>query len=56
MNENSIEDDLRNFWEFVKLESRRLTLLERKVATIEKTLSEILENDRQRFKPEETDE
>ena len=51
MDDNScskLEDDLQNFWEFVKLESRRLSLLAYKVEQIEKTLSEILANDRQR--------
>ena len=51
MDDNScskLEDDLRNFWEFVKIESRRLSLLAYKVEQIEKTLSEILANDRQR--------
>lgn len=45
---SKLEDDLQNFWEFVKLESRSIFLLERKVEKIEKTLSEILANDRQR--------
>jgi hypothetical protein len=49
MNENSkLEDDLHNFWSFVKLESRKVSLLTRKVEKIEKTLSEILSEIRQR--------
>ena len=51
MDDNScskLEDDLQNFWEFVKIESRRLSLLTYKVEKTEKTLSEILANDRQR--------
>lgn len=52
---SKLEDDLQNFWAFVKLEARRLALLTYKVEQIEKTLSEILANDRQRFDSEETD-
>ena len=51
MDDNScskLEDDLQNFWEFVKLESRRLSLLTYKVEQIEKTLSAILDENRQR--------
>jgi hypothetical protein len=49
MNENSkLEDDLHNFWTFVKLESRKVSLLTRKVEKIAKTLSEILCEIRQR--------
>ena len=58
MDDNScskLEDDLQNFWEFVKLESRRLSLLAYKVEQIEKTLSEILADNRQRFESEEID-
>jgi len=52
---SKLEDDLQNFWAFVKLEARKLSLLERKVVKIEKTLSEILANDRQRSNSEERD-
>ncbi len=48
MNNSHIEDELHNFWEFVRLESRRISKLEREIATIKKTLSEILEQTRQR--------
>lgn len=47
-NYSKLEDDLQNFWEFVKIDSRRISLLERKVEKIEKTLSEILSDNRQR--------
>lgn len=52
---SKLEDDLQNFWAFVKLEARRLSLLERKVVKIEKTLSEILADNRQRSDSEEKD-
>lgn len=52
---SKLEDDLWNFWTFVKLESRRLTLLAYKVEQIEKTLSAILTENRQRFDSEEKD-
>ena len=58
MNDNrysELEDDLRNFWEFVKLETRKTALLAYKVEQIEKTLSEILADNRQRFESEEID-
>ena len=58
MNDKScseLEDDLQNFWAFVKLESRRLSLLEREVVKMKKTLSEILADNRQRLDSEETD-
>lgn len=43
MNENSqLEDDLQNIWEFVKIDSRRISLLERKIVRIEKMLSKVL--------------
>jgi hypothetical protein len=48
MDNSHIEDELQNFWEFVKLESRRISKLEREIATIKKTLSEILDDSRQR--------
>ena len=54
MDNKHIEDELQNFWEFVKLESRRISKLEREVVTIKKTLSEILEHSRQR--PEDNEE
>lgn len=57
MDEKHIEDELQNFWEFVKLDSRRISKLEREIVTIKKTLSEILEDSRQRpIVNEETDE
>lgn len=56
MDNEHIEDDLQNFWEFVKIESRRISKLEREVVTIKKTLSEILEDSRQRPDSEEADE
>jgi hypothetical protein len=43
-----LEDDLQNFWSFVKLEARRLSLLTYKVELIEKTLFEILSEIKQR--------
>jgi hypothetical protein len=43
-----LEDDLQNFWSFVKLEARRLSLLAYKVELIEKTLFEILSEIKQR--------
>ena len=52
---SKLEDDLRNFWEFVKLESRKLDLLAYKVKQIEKTLSAFFDDNRQRFDSEETD-
>lgn len=52
---SELEDDLQNFWAFVKLEARRLSLLEREIVKIKKTLSEILANDRQRSDSEEKD-
>jgi len=52
---SKLEDDLRNFWEFVKLESRKLDLLAYKVEQIEKTLSAFFDDNRQRFDSEETD-
>jgi hypothetical protein len=52
---SKLEDDLQNFWAFVKLEARRLSLLAYKVEQIEKTLSEILADNRQRSDSEETD-
>jgi hypothetical protein len=43
MNENSkLEDDLQNIWEFVKIDSRSVSLLERKIVLIEKMLSKVL--------------
>jgi DNA-binding HxlR family transcriptional regulator len=43
MNENSkLEDDLQNIWEFVKIDSQRVSLLERKIVLIEKMLSKVL--------------
>lgn len=52
---SEFEDDLQNFWAFVKLESRRLSLLEREIVKIKKTLSEILADNRQRSDSEEKD-
>ena len=46
---SELEDDLQNFWEFVKLESRRLFLLVYEVEQIKKTLSAILDENRQRL-------
>ena len=43
------------FWEFVKLETRKTALLAYKVEQLEKTLSEILADNRQRFESEEID-
>lgn len=54
-NYSKLEDDLQNFWAFVKLESRRLSLLAYKVEQIEKTLSAILADNRQRSDSEEKD-
>jgi hypothetical protein len=53
MDNSHIEDELQNFWEFVKLESRRISKLEREIATIKKTLSEILDDRRQRLEVNE---
>ncbi len=52
---SELEDDLRNFWAFVKLEARKSALLAYKVEQIEKTLSEILADNRQRLDSEEMD-
>ena len=52
---SKLEDDLQNFWAFVKLEARRLSLLAYKVEQIEKTLSAILADNRQRSDSEEKD-
>lgn len=52
---SALEDDLQNFWAFVKLEARRLSLLEREIVKIKKTLSEILADNRQRSDSEEKD-
>jgi hypothetical protein len=43
-----LEDDLQNFWSFVKLEARKISLLTYKVEKIEKTLTEILSEISQR--------
>jgi hypothetical protein len=43
-----LEDDFQNFWSFVKLEARRLSLLTYKVELVEKTLFEILSEIKQR--------
>jgi hypothetical protein len=48
MDDKHIEDELQNFRAFVKIESRRISKLEREVVTIKKTLSEILADSRPR--------